>query len=530
MQNTLIRSYRNALLLSIISFLLIACQSISSSENPGSTNPISNRTINPNSKVTTVSVVPSSTLSGPENYDDLWQRMRSGFQLEEFYSHQSVATQLDSYTDNQRYFDLITERAAPFLHFIVEEIERRGLPQEIALLPVVESTFNPNAYSPEHAVGLWQFLGSTGSDYGLQQDWWYDGRRDPKASTIAALDFLEVLYKKFDQDWLLALAAYNTGDGNVRRAIKRSGINKEEVDFWSLGLASETRAHIPKLLALAAVISDGEQYGVTLTPLPNRAILETVEIGSQIDLSQAAKLAGMEYSQLRALNPGYLQWATHPDQPQQLSLPSANVISLLSKLKELDESEFVTWDRYEIRPGDTLGAIARRLDTRVDILQSVNDLRGSQIIAGDSLLIPRGGNSNLVASAPTARGSRNISLNVPAKYTIRRGDNLWNIARRYNLRSIEIAAWNQIELDHLLKPGQVLDLQYATEQKGEGPNNLLTEVQASYLVRPGDSMARIATQFDLKLEDLLMWNNISSNELIHPGQTIQFFPQDSEIN
>lgn len=528
-QRSTYNSIRNGLLLAALG-ILAACQNISPVDVSTSSEEISARTIKPGSKVTTVIAPTRSEAAEQIEFKDLWNRMRAGFQLGDAYAHESVAQQLEDYADNQRFFDLVTERAAPFLYWIVEEIDRRQLPQELALLPIVESTFNPNAYSREHAVGLWQFLGATGKSYGLQQDWWYDGRRDPRASTVAALDYMEALYKQFGEDWLLALAAYNTGDGNLRRAIRRSEKDADEVSFWDLRLPRETRSHIPKLLALAAIISNSEAHGIALTPLPNRPALQIVEIGSQIDISQAARLAGMDYAELRALNPGYLQWATHPDHPQQLALPYTNAKALLGKLDEISEVELISWDRYEILPGDTLGGIARKLNTRVDILRSANSLQGSRIIAGDSLLIPRSPGSNLLAVAPVNRNSRNVSLNIPAKYTIKRGDNLWSIARRFNLKSKEIAARNQIALNQILRPGQTLNLQYATKDSNEYPQALLTDIQATYLVRPGDSMDRIAKRFKINLQDLLLWNNISANELIHPGQSIQFLPQEPEIN
>lgn len=528
-QKFTINCIRNVLLLATLG-ILAACQNTGPANTSTSSGIINARTIRPESKVTTIYAPRQDQVGEQAEFEDLWKRMRAGFQLSDVYAHESVVGQIEAYADNQRFFDLVTERAAPFLYWIIEEIDRRQLPQELALLPIVESTFNPNAYSREHAVGLWQFVGATGKSYGLQQDWWYDGRRDPRASTVAALDYLEVLYKQFDEDWLLALAAYNTGDGNLRRAIRNRKKITDEIDFWDLRLPGETRSHIPKLLALAAIISNSDLHGIALTPLPNQPVLKIVEIGSQIDISQAAKLADMDYSELRAMNPGYLQWATHPDHPQQLALPFSNANALLSKLDEIAEVELVSWDRYEILPGDTLGGIARKLNTRVDILQSANSLQGSQIIAGDSLLIPRGSDTDLLALAPTTRNSRNLSLNTPAQYTIKRGDNLWTIARRFNLKSREIAASNQIALNQILRPGQTLNLQYTKQGGNERSQTLLADSQATYLVRPGDSMARIAQRFDINLRDLLLRNDISANELIHPGQTIQFLSQEPEIN
>lgn len=503
--------------------VLAACQSISSNSTPPFEDDGAAQAVVQQSKqaepeiVTPLSVTISDQSLAETTYDDVWQRMAAGFQLTEYYDHEDVLEQLETYQGNQRYFDLVAERASPFLHWIVEEIDRRGLPQELALLPVVESTFNPNAYSREHAVGLWQFLGPTGRSFGLQQDWWYDARRDPRASTIAALDYLQVLYQQFNEDWLLALAAYNTGDGNLRRAIRRSGSDAATAEFWDLPLARETRSHIPKILALAVIISDSEQHSISLNQIPNQEPLAVVEIGAQIDIAQAARLAELDYGELRALNPGYLQWATHPNAPQNIVVPKQNTETLIAALKTISRNELVTWDRYQILAGDTLGAIASKLGTRVDILQTVNQLRGSRIIAGDSLLIPRTNDTTLLASIPPVSSRLNRSVAVPPSYTVRRGDNLWSIARRFDIKSVDIARWNSIELDSLLQPGQVLAMGIpATSEVASGLAS-----QDVYIVKRGDSMAKIARRFNARLEELLNWNQMAINEIIFPGQQIR---------
>lgn len=465
----------------------------------------------------------------PKSYSDLWERIRDGFQLNEHYSHKEVEKKIGVY-GKQHYFDLMTERASPFLYWIVEEIDRRNLPQEFVLLPMVESTYNPNAYSREHAVGLWQFLSKTGKSFGLQQDWWFDGRRDPYASTVAALDYLQELHQQFNEDWLLAIAAYNTGNGNLRKAIRRSNKSKEEVEFWELALPSETKAHIPKLLALAAIISNNEKWDIELEPVPNNAVLKNVSVGSQIDLSQAASLAEIDYELLRTLNSGYLQWATHPDHPQDILLPFENAQRLEKALLNLDHNALLTWDRYEIKPGDTLGGIARKLNTRVDILQRLNSLPGSLIVAGKSLLIPRSNDAALLAAAPEMKQNRARQLTkVPAQYKVRNGDNLWKIARRFNLKSKEIATWNQIELEKILRPGQILDLQYSQQNKSIKQEPQLDKSSAFYVVQNGDTINKIARHFGIGPKDLLLWNNLHISELIFPGQTLQVRAQRNEF-
>ncbi|MEQ8313774.1 MAG: LysM peptidoglycan-binding domain-containing protein [Gammaproteobacteria bacterium] len=463
-----------------------------------------------------------------ESLHSLWDRIRAGLVFQDFYEYPAVAEQLQNYRGNQRFFDLLASRAEPFLYGIVEEIEKRNLPMELALLPAVESTYNPRASSSENAVGLWQIMSNTGSSLGLQQDWWYDGRRDPLPATIAALDYLQALYQQFDSDWMLALAAYNTGPANVQRALRRA--DSDEREFWSLPLALETQVHIPRLLALSRIIEDPAAFGVELEPIPNAQALSKVEIGRQIDLARVAELLEIEDEELRALNPGYLQWATHPETPQHIAVPAGQVQQLRDSLASLDTSEFVSWEHYTIRPGDTLSTIARRLNTTVDVLQVVNQLQGSQIIAGRSLLIPRGSGANDYTNltAPALESSQRQP--VPEVYTVRSGDNLWLIARRFDLRSREIAAWNNLSMDALLHPGQTLDLGFARQEAlalGQANRSGHT---TDYIVVRGDSPARIAEMFDIDLGEFLNWNNLDTGSIIYPGQVMQLSPTEQRLN
>jgi membrane-bound lytic murein transglycosylase D len=484
-------------------------------------------------------VIAGSPVAVPIN--DLWERLRQGFQLQHHYDHPNVQAYIDRYSSNQRLFDLVTERASPYLFEIINELEARGLPLELALLPIVESTFNPNAYSQDHAVGLWQFLGPTASSFGVQQDWWYDGRRDPLVSTAAALDYLTALHGQFSEDWLVAVGAYNTGDGNVRRAIRRSGQDMNALDFWSLPLASETRSHVPKLLALAATVSKGNTANLELEPIANQPQLQAVDIGSQIDIAQAASLAGISQETLRDLNPGYLQWATHPDGPQSLLVPIANAPQLEKAIAQADPSDFLTWDRYEIKSGDTLGQIAHSLETQVDVLQEVNGIRGSAITAGDSLLIPRDihstsqlTNAGVSLSQISALPNQRSAPSAPANYQVRAGDNLWLIADKYNLKSAKIAQLNGIEINSILRLGQRLKLQDDAGQAIKTGSTVDKKVGSNpasiHSVSRGDSIALIARQSGRRISDLLNWNRLSEGEIIYPGQTIRLTPPDSGTN
>ncbi len=397
----------------------------------------------------------------PLVFDDVWERIRLGFVFTSEHENEKILSELAFYADNQGYLNQVSQRAAPFLFDIVEEIEKRDLPMELALLPIIESAFDPTATSPANAVGLWQFMSATGRSLGLKQDWWYDARRDPQTSTIAALDYLESLYARFDNDWLLALAAYNAGQGSVQRAIQHNLSRGLPVDFWSLPLPRETLGHVPRLIGLARLVADPARYDIELSPIANEQSLTPIDIGRQIDLTMAAQLAGLEPEVIYQLNPGYKQWATHPDGPHTLMLPISHAEQFNEALKDLPANRAVTWDRYVVRSGDTLGAIARQFRTQVDVLQEVNGLKNSRIIAGESLLIPRAYNSTTPVTAPDApvflsKVVQPTATESSGTYTVRRGDTLWEIARRYNVSLSDLTSWNNIRTSSILRPGQEL--------------------------------------------------------------------------
>lgn len=479
--------------------------------------------------------VPSSSTAAPLQetvefrYENLWHRVADSLNVQQQYEHASIDRELAWYLDHPRYLDRITTRAAPFMFAIVEEVEKRNLPLELALLPVVESAFDPTAYSPEHAAGLWQFIPATGRSYGLSSDWWYDGRHDPLASTRAALDYLQFLHDEFDGNWLLAIAAYNTGEGNVRRALRRSGQKPATADFWALRLPAETRGHVPRLLAISRLIANADEFGIQLPALANTPYLEVVELDFQLDLATAAQVAEVDEELLKTLNAGYLQWATHPDYPQSIVVPRDRAQLLRNAVADMPADRRVAWDHYQIQRGDTLGGIARRFSTRVEVLQSVNNIRGTRIVAGRSLLIPRSGLSARSAGLIAAKAPGKPSP-TPTSYRIRRGDNLWRIARRYDLSSSDIAAWNGIALDSVLHPGQLLTLHPTGYLAAADIKNGQEEQTINYSVIRGDSLDRIARRFNVTVDNLSDWNSLDPNALIYPGQEIRVRLKSNKLN
>ncbi len=256
--------------------------------------------------------------------NNLWKRVSAGYRLQTVYNER-VQRFIDKYVNYPPSIRKIARNATPYLHHIVEEVEKRGMPLEIALLPAIESLYQPIARSHKSAVGLWQFMSATGGEYGLVQNSWYDGRRDIIRSTTAALDYLQRLHKSFNDDWLLALAAYNTGPGNIRKAIKRNLAQGKSTDYWSLKLPRETRQYVPKLLALSKIVANNQYYGLELQPIANQPYFKRVNVGQQISLHLAAQLAGLSLSEFKQLNPGHKRKATAPMGPHYIVLPVEKV-------------------------------------------------------------------------------------------------------------------------------------------------------------------------------------------------------------
>lgn len=459
---------------------------------------------------------------------DLWQRVREGFILPAS-DHPSTQAQIRWYASHQEYLDRTVERARPYLYLIVEEALRQGVPTEIALLPVVESAFQPFAYSHGRAAGLWQFIPSTGRIYGLRQDWWYDGRRDIEASTIAAITYLKKLNQEFDGDWLLALAAYNSGQGTVKKAIRKNERSNKPTDFWSLKLPRETRGYVPKLLAISSIINDPLSYGVTIPPVLDEPYLTKVSTDTQIDLALAADLAGLSIQELYQLNPAFNRWATSPQGPHTLLLPVANAADFALELAALPESERIQWQRHKIEQGETLGLIAEKYHTTTAMLRQVNKLRGNMIRAGHNLIIPvarKQLNNYTLSAGQRTRTIQNASgSGHKISYIVRKGDSLWTISQQHNVSVHKLAKWNAMAPRDILKEGQklVIWLSSAIESSDNTPSFPGITQKINYTVRSGDSLARISQKFNVKVSQLVRWNSLSKNKYLQPGQKLTLF-------
>ncbi|WP_372985304.1 LysM peptidoglycan-binding domain-containing protein [Marinobacter sp.] len=466
-----------------------------------------------------------------EKERDLWNRMRQGFALDHEVDNERVRDQLNWYASHPKYIDRVVDRGSRYLHHILNETEKRGLPAEFALLPVVESAFDPFAYSHGRAAGIWQFIPSTGKYFGLTQSWWHDDRRDIIAATDAALRYLERLTERFDGDYTLALAAYNSGGGTVSSAMRRNRKANRPTDFWSLQLPRETRHYVPKLIALAKIFDKPEEYGVTLPPLEDTPYFEVVETGSQLDLAQAAELAGVDIDEIYLLNPSYNRWATNPDGPHRLLVPVDNAENFRTALANFPVDQRVSWQNYSVRSGDSLITIARKFNTTTSVIQQVNKLNSDLIRIGQNLLIPsasRGSDAYaLSASQRLERKQERKRDGNRVQYTVRRGDTFWDIAREHRVSVREVAAWNGMAPGDPLIPGKQLVIWSKTSQPTVLASNSARGKamvrKVGYRVRKGDSLYAIANRFSVNVNDIASWNDLNKSRYLQPGQSLVLY-------
>jgi membrane-bound lytic murein transglycosylase D len=338
---------------------------------------------------TTITPALEQTLAETTEAMDIWERMRAGFKLPPQVAA-SVQAHIDNFRSHPRHIENILQRGEPFLFHILNRVEELGLPTELALLPVIESAFDPFSDSPAGAAGIWQFMPMTAKHVGLRQDWWFDGRRDIIAATEAALDYLSELQQSFDGDWLKALGAYNAGRARVNKAILLNRSRGKPLDFWHLPLPQETRNYVPKLIALCAIISNPEAHNITLPGLANTPYFTAVDTGGQLDLQVAARLAGTSVEELQRLNPGLIRSATPPDSSHTLLIPRTSEQRFREQLARLPADQRVLSVKYRVRWGDTLSTIAQNSRTTVTRLRQINQLGSTRIFAGKLLIVPVG--------------------------------------------------------------------------------------------------------------------------------------------
>jgi len=445
----------------------------------------------------------------PVVYGDVLDRIRGQLSLPQV-DHPRVDREIEWLQRNPDYVARVFGRAQRYMHHIANEVEARGLPGDLALLPVVESAFNPFGYSRSHASGLWQFIAPTGERFGLRRNYWKDERRDVLESTRAALEYLSSLHQRFDGDWFLAIAAYNYGTGNVQRAINRNLALRRRTDFFSLSLPAETRAYVPKLIALAKLLRDPGAYGIYLPPIPDAPYFRVVPTDGPVDLRLMAELAGIETEELHALNPAWNRWITDPDGPHRVLVPDVVADNFTTQLAALDGNGRARLGVHTVAPGESLASIAGRYKVPETFIDRMNAGKRAVLQPGDELLVPAGDVSQLRAGLGSDLERR--------IHRVRSGESLWSISRRHGMTVSQLARLNGISTKGVLRPGQRLLV------SGSPASAAGTAVPASgkvsYTVRRGDTLSGIARRFSVTVRQLQAWNNLGGSTLLRAGQLL----------
>lgn len=492
---------------------------------------------------------------------NLWDHIRKDLHMPSYANRRLVQQQIRFYQNHQQYLNHVIAESAPYIYFIYQKTKEHNLPAELALIPVIESDYNPYAKSNVGALGLWQMMPGTAQGFGLKKDFWYDGRKDVVASTSAALQYFTYLHSYFSNNWLLAVAAYDSGEGKVASAIHVNRSRGMPTDFWNLPLPNETRNYVPSLLAVADIVRSPAKYGIKLAPIDNAPYVEQVNVGSPIALSKAANLAEVPLSTMKVLNPGVQHGTTDPHGPYTILLPKNKAQTFKMKFAALTHNEKILWQQHVVKSKDTIESIAARYRINVASLRQANDLRNNHLIANQTLFIPPETNTpktteaTQTAQAILAANSETeikpvIEIPKPTEnyYQVKKGDTLLRIASKQHIKIQHLLAWNNISSrHHHVKPGEKLLISdpkanstpvEANSTVGNIANNekvamsnitkkipdkeKVVVLNISYKVKRGDNINKIADKFKIKTLTLRKLNNLASNDtVIHPGQILK---------
>jgi|LGVF01.2.fsa_nt_gb membrane-bound lytic murein transglycosylase D len=429
------------------------------------------------------------------------------------------------YTTNggRRTFTRWLERSGRYLPLMREIFAAQGLPRDLATLAMVESGFNSNAHSWANAVGYWQFIGSTGKMYGLDNGWWYDERRDVEKATLAAAQYLKDLHKRFDGNWYLAVAAYNAGPGKMSRAIKRY----HTTDFWELChgdyLKAETKNYVPKLLAALLISKQPEMYGFCDLNYQQPLQFDRVVVSEATDLELISELTQVPYTKIKSLNPELKRWCTPPDVDHySLRLPVGASIGFAQKYAQVPSHERARYKRHQIKSGDTLQHLAIRYGIRVDDIISLNKIKNPRALKiGQDLILPL---HRDFSSLPLTELADDYQHSRRKHYTVRSGDSLWSIARKCDVTEKQIRVWNRLGWSNVIQPGKKLLV--SASRKGKAPRGVQQKV--IYKVLSGDTLWGIGRRFAVQTRQIRQWNGLSENHILQPGDTLTLLVHDGK--
>ena len=429
----------------------------------------------------------------------IWHKIRNGYQLTPSNPPRSVAAFRREYLGRREYLSIVLERSRPFIFYITEQLKLADMPLEIALLPIIESGYDPFAYSKSHAAGLWQFIPSTGEYFDLEQNDWYDGRLDVVNSTRAAIEYLMYLYNHFNHDWFLALAAYNAGEGFINKRIMESLNSGLSGDYWSLKLPRQTSEYVPRLLAIADIVKNPQHYAVKLPHIPNRPFFDIILLNKQIEVSLILQKGLLSMNNFSVLNAAILESITPPLRPYHLLVPTHESELIRNILHKWRNETWRELSEYSVVFGDTLSEIAQKHNVDLDWLMKTNNRISDHLSIGETLLIPNKG----YLPSKEKETKENIVY-----YRVLAGDSLSKIGHQFDMTVDEIKRINLLQND-LIGVGQILRVQSAR--------------QIYYNIKSGNTLSGIAKKYGTSVEQIIDWNNIQNSQLIHPGQTLLIY-------
>ena len=447
---------------------------------------------------------------------NLWKELGSDQFFADDIKHQRVNSQMRVYLRHKTRLAQQLDEAELYLPYITEQLRQKQLPLELALLPMIESAYDPFAYSSSGAAGLWQFIPTTADQIGLERNWWYDGRRDVISSTEAALEYLRYLNQRFAGDWLLTLAAYNAGEGTVTKEIQKNERLGKDTSFWALNLPAQTLVYVPRFIALASIIANPDQLKLELSALSKEISFESIRLPHSMDLQRAAFLADIDVETVYRLNPGYLRSVTPPARPYNLVLPKESASVFKARLATSTPAKLTPPQTHHVKIGDTLSTIARQYHISINNLMAANRLQSTLIKAGQTLEIP----PPLLASSSNKTGTKVPPLKAKPRryklYRVKKGDTLAAIASGHGVSVSKLVLWNQWPRSKPLMLGHELVVGYELVAS--------EDAEVSYSVKTGDSLYKIAKKFKVAVNDIMQWNDLNKNSTLQPGQRLLLYP------
>ena len=432
----------------------------------------------------------------------IWEVLKDNTIIKEYEIDDSTLYYMNQHLQNVDLFENYLENSYYFLYYVVKELERNNLPVELALLPFIESSYDPFSISSSGAVGLWQIMPRTADLLGLKENWWIEDRHDPFKSTDAAIRYIDYLYKRFNQDIYLVLVAYNAGPTFTSKALQRIPRRADNFSYKDLQLSIQTRNYIPKFLALIELINNNEKYNIELPEIPYTKVVDKIAFDEQIEILNFSDFINLKPELIYKLNAGYTKWATDPNLISTFYIPIENKIKYETSGQEYVQSQKINWMSHDVSKGESLWALAKKYKTKIDIIRQVNQLESDALSIDQILLIPVG------------QASSNILIPFEA-HVISEGDTLWSLARKFGVSEKKIMDVNNLDNKSVLKIGQVLNI---------GNKNIYRNIESKkrtilYSVKQGDNLSKISKLFNVSIKTIKQDND--NLEIIRPGQILK---------